>query len=87
MKNDSIYRFHLVDEGQDLLWIDVDGDGEMGEIVRVNTWTPPIPIWQGKAVDFGDNKPGKKFNCADPRKDFEIIKTRWKVEKVERLSR
>ena len=63
-KKTSIYRFHLKDEGQDMLWIDVEStNGDMGEVVNVNDGAAYLNIYKDKAVDFRVVSQFEFFTC------------------------
>jgi len=86
-KKTSIYRFHLKDDGQDMLYIDVEStDGDMGMIVGVNDGAAYHNAYKDKAFDFSDNPVGSQFNCADPMNGFKIFRSKWTIESIEKLS-
>lgn len=86
-KKSNIHRFHLKDEGQDLLFIDVESeDGEMGSVVGVNDGSAYPECYRDKAVDFDDVKVGDNFNCADPMNGFTVFESRWIIESIEIIS-
>jgi hypothetical protein len=60
-------RIHFIDDGQDILWWDIDEKGVVQDCnLQVDVWKGTIVQMTDKATGIDDIQPGDKLACTFP---------------------
>ena len=79
-------RIKFVDEGQDVLWLDVEtcSDTGIGKVTDMNLVSGTLrKIYVGQVVDLSDIHVGFACPLADPMDSFRVWATMYEVDEVE----